>query len=147
VKVIVETGNTHLALFLVRLWLGAMMLYHGGIKLFGGMGPFLDTVATKLHLSPIFGWAAALTEFLGGACIVFGFLTRPAAAGIAVIMAVAAFGVHATDAWPRKEFALCYFIFATVLIIAGAGRFSVDSLIATRLSLVTHHEIGKCRSL
>jgi putative oxidoreductase len=78
---------------------------------------------------------------------VFGFLTRPAAAGIAVIMAVAAFGVHATDPWARKEFALCYFTFATVLIIAGAGRFSVDSLIATRLSLVTHHEIGKCSSL
>ncbi|MCX7929512.1 MAG: DoxX family protein [Chlorobi bacterium] len=120
-------GNLHLALLTLRLWTGAMMLYHGGLKLFGGMDRFLETVTVKLGLPAPLGWAAALTEFVGGALLVFGFLVRPAALATAVVMAVAAFGAHASDPWSRKEFALCYFVLSIAIAIAGAGDYSLDA--------------------
>ncbi|GIV54985.1 MAG: hypothetical protein KatS3mg039_1503 [Candidatus Kapaibacterium sp.] len=133
------TGNTDVALLLVRLWTGAMMIYHGALKLFGGMERFLETVTTKLHLPPLLGWIAALTELSGGILLVVGFLARPAALGVAVTMAVAAFGAHATDPWSRKEFALCYFVFSIAVLIAGAGKYSLDSGIARRVEQQSHY--------
>lgn len=123
---LISTGNVHLSLLLIRLWLGAMMIYHGSTKLFGGMERIVETVTVKLQLPPLFAWAGALAEFVGGLLTIVGLLTRPAAVLIATTMAVAAFGAHAHDPWTRKEFALCYFVFALVLIVAGAGKYSLD---------------------
>lgn len=133
-KSLLGTGNVHLALLVCRLWLGAMMLYHGSLKLFGGMERFLETVTSKLHLPAAMGWAAVLAEFVGGLLVTLGLLTRPAAFGIACTMAVAAFGAHATSPWTQKEFALSYFVIALAIILAGAGRFSIDALIAAKIS-------------
>lgn len=133
-KTLLGVGNVHLALLVCRLWLGAMMLYHGSLKLFGGMERFLETVTSKLHLPAALGWLAAGAEFIGGALVAIGLLTRPAAIGIACTMAVAAFCAHAANPWAQKEFALSYFVFALALIIAGAGQFSVDALITARIS-------------
>lgn len=103
------------------------MIYHGSTKLFGGMERFVETVTIKLQLPALFAWAGALAEFGGGLLAIVGLLTRPAAGLIAVTMAVAAFGAHAHDPWTRKEFALCYFVFAVVLMVAGAGKYSLDA--------------------
>jgi len=65
VKTLLGVGNVHLALLVCRLWLGAMMLYHGSLKLFGGMERFLETVTSKLHLPAALGWLAAGAEFIG----------------------------------------------------------------------------------
>ncbi len=131
-------GNADAALVLIRLWTGAMMLYHGSLKLFGGMERFMETVVTKLHLPPALGWLAALTEFIGGLFLAVGFLTRPAAMLVAITMLVAAFGAHATDPWARKEFALCYAVFSVAIVIAGAGRYSLDAGIARRIQQQSH---------
>jgi putative oxidoreductase len=126
-------GNTDSALLVIRLWTGAMMLYHGGLKLFGGMDRFLETVTSKLHLPPLMGWVAALAEFVGGLLIAVGLLARPATVLVAITMLVAAFGAHASDPWSRKEFALCYFVFSVAVLIAGSGKYSLDAHIARRL--------------
>lgn len=133
-RYIFGSGNVHVALLLLRLWTGAMMLYHGGLKLFGGMDRFVETVATKLGLPPLMAWIAALAELGGGALVLIGFLARPAAVTIAITMAVAAFGAHATDPWQRKEFALCYFVSSLAIAVAGAGRYSFDARIERRLN-------------
>ncbi len=133
-KTLLDVVNVHLALLVCRLWLGAMMLYHGGLKLFGDMERFLETVTSKLHLPAAMGWLAAMAEFAGGALVALGLLTRPATFGIACTMAVAAFGAHAASPWAQKEFALSYFVIALALTIAGAGQFSVDALITARIS-------------
>ncbi|MCS7000870.1 MAG: DoxX family protein [Bacteroidota bacterium] len=141
-KYLFGSGNTDIALLVARIWTGAMMVYHGSIKLFGGMERFLETVTQRLHLPAWMGWAAALIELLGGACLTIGILTRPAAMAVAIVMAVAAFGAHATDPWSRKEFALCYFVFCCVLLAAGAGSYSIDAILLRKQQHSQSNRLG-----
>lgn len=76
--------------FLIRMGLGAVFAAHGGQKVFGlfGGGGLEATVQGFVSMgSPEWvGYAVSLGELLGGLGIFFGFLTRIAALGPAVIM-------------------------------------------------------------
>ena len=43
-------------------------------------------------------------------------------------MAVAAFMVHANDPLAKKELALLYLLIYVTLLVAGAGKYAVDSV-------------------
>jgi putative oxidoreductase len=122
-------------IFLLRIWLGAMMITHGQGKVFGDMVKFISGVE-KLGLpaAGFFGWAAALSEFCGGILLALGLGTRFAAIVVMITMAVAAFMKHAPDAFNVKELALTYLVVSAVIFIIGPGRFSLDSMIAGRRS-------------
>jgi putative oxidoreductase len=47
-------------------------------------------------------------------------------------MTVAAFVAHAGDPFQKRELALFYSIAAVTLLLAGAGRYSLDALIARK---------------
>ncbi len=86
---------------LIRVTAGLLLMPHGAQKLFGwfggrGLGATADFFATKLGLVPGMFWASLVgaTEFFGGLLVVLGLLTRPAAVGVAILMAVAMFPVH-----------------------------------------------------
>jgi putative oxidoreductase len=107
-----------------------------------GLGPsdqFIGGVAGLGFPAPTaFAWAAALTEFVGALLLAAGLLTRPVALAVAFNMAVAAFGVHlhdpivASGGGRSKEMALLYMAPAILFLLAGAGRYSLDALIARR---------------
>ena len=68
------------------------------------------------------------------ALLILGLMTRPAAFLLGFAMVVAAFQVHGADPFfmaggNAKEPAILYLIPAVVLILTGAGNFSLDSLI------------------
>jgi putative oxidoreductase len=88
--------------------------------------------------SPISLVATISAEFFAAALIVLGLATRPAAFVLGFAMCVAAFQVHAHDPWltpagggKAKEMALLYLVPCFVIIITGAGQWSLDSFVHT----------------
>lgn len=119
--------SANLGLLILRIATGGMMLVHGFPKLmkFFGPGPieFADPIGVGVIASLVL---AVFAEFLCSILIIIGFKTKIAAIFGAITMFVAAFVVHASDAFAVKEKALLYFAMYIVLIFTGAGKFSFD---------------------
>jgi len=120
----------------LRIALGVIFLAHGGQKLFGWLGGKGLTAtagffAGKLGMTPGMLWAAlaGIGEFGGGLLLLFGLFTRLGALFISIVMLVAIFKVHwGTFFMPAGvEFAFSLFSSAVALLIAGGGKFSLDS--------------------
>jgi len=128
-----ETGLSPLAnagLTLLRIFAGvAMALGHG----LGKMPPsdkfVASTEAMGFPLPGLFAWAAALSEFLGGAFLALGLFTRPASFFIICTMLVALLGVHLRDPFGRQELALLYLFIALCFLLKGANDWSVDAFL------------------
>ena len=139
IKKLMSTSND-LSLTILRLVLGVVFLAHGSQKMlgwFGGYG-FHGTMGALTHM----GMPAAVAfliiaaEFFGGLGLILGLLTRVAAFGIAVTMAVAVFTVHLQYGffanWTGKqagegyEYHLLAIAIAVALLLRGAGKFSAD---------------------
>jgi putative oxidoreductase len=140
---IVSTRNEYAALIL-RLVLGAVFFAHGAQKALGWFGGYgfartLTQFTTSMHIPEPLALLAIAAEFLGGLGLIAGFLTRVAAAGIAVNMIVAIAMVHyrmgffmnwsGTKKGEGFEFHLLVIAVALALIIRGAGAFSIDRLL------------------
>jgi putative oxidoreductase len=126
----------------VRLGLGVIFVAHGAQKLFGWFGGhgLRGTVAyfrEALGIPAPATVVAALLEFGGGVCLLLGFLARPAALGILIVMAVAVAKVHAPHGFflnfaltPGRghgyEFNLALMAMALSILLGGAGILSVD---------------------
>jgi putative oxidoreductase len=117
------------AIFLIRLWLGAMMIYHGFQKLFFNMSGFIDYLAKANYPFPtVLAYLAAGSEFFGGLLIVAGFLTQYAAALVLITMLVAGFVAHGSDPFAKKELPLTYALISLSLMLSGSGKWSVETL-------------------
>jgi putative oxidoreductase len=123
---------------LLRATAGLLLVPHGAQKLFGWFGGYgLDATgqffATKLGLPASFALIAGLIEFAGGLALALGFLTRPVAALVAAVMAVAVVQVHLPAGlfWTAGgyEYPLLWGVVALFFAIRGGGRLSVDALI------------------
>jgi putative oxidoreductase len=129
--------RTDIALVVLRLVLGSIFIAHGAQKLFvfgfdGVAGAFGQM---GVPAAGFFGPFVALVEFFGGIAVILGLLTRLAALGLGATMLVAILLVHARAGFFNPngiEFPLSLLGIATALVSAGAGRWSVDALIAGR---------------
>src|SRR5690242_10163225 len=79
------------ALFVIRLCLGAVMVYYGSMKLFGAFGGpgFQATLASMeadKQIPQAVGMLVIAGEFAGGLGLIFGVLTRVAAFGVMCVM-------------------------------------------------------------
>jgi len=143
-KFLFKTNNSF-APTLARLTLGIVMFPHGAQKalgLFGGYGfnGTMNFFTQQMHIPAVFAFLAIAAEFLGSLGLITGFLTRIAAFGIAVNMAVAVAMVHATNGFFMNwygnqkgegfEYHLLTFGVALIVMIYGAGKLSVDALLA-----------------
>jgi putative oxidoreductase len=133
------------SLLIVRVVLGVIFFAHGAQKVFGCFGgPGLKgTIAYFKQAMGIPAGAtvlAALIECFGGLAMLAGFLVRPAALGLIMVMLVAVAKVHWTNGFflnmsmtPGKghgyEFNLALIGMALAVLVGGAGRYSVDRLI------------------
>ena len=133
-----EAGWGTLAL---RIPVGIIFAAHGAQKLFGWFGGYgLEGTGewlASIGLAP--GYLMALlaggAEFFGGLALVFGVLVRPAGVALAVAMLVAIFSVHVDNGLFMSnngyEFALALLAAALSLVVSGAGRGSLDGLLAS----------------
>jgi putative oxidoreductase len=126
-----------LGLALIRIITGLVFAMHGGQKLFvygfdGVTGAFTQM---GIPMAAVAGPAVALLEFFGGLALILGLLTRFAGLGLAINMLGALFFVHAKAGFfmPNGyEFVLTLLAGAAALTVAGAGRYSLDALLASR---------------
>jgi putative oxidoreductase len=126
-------GLQRLAVLMLRLLLGAVFVMHGSQKILGGGGVagFAGGLA-KMGIEPHvpLAWVVAITEFVGGICVFFGFLTRFWAAGLVIDMAVAMFKVHLVNGFFISkngfEFPLTLGVMALVVVMTGPGPMSMD---------------------
>ena len=132
-----STGRVDLALAILRGTVGAIAVAHGAQKLFVyGFGGVTGAFAQMgIPLPGIAGPATALVEFFGGLALVVGLLTRLAGLGLAITMLGAIGFVHLASGFfaPNGiEFPLALLAATVALAITGAGRYSLDALIARR---------------
>lgn len=124
------------ALTLLRLVLGISMLYHGWEKLIpaggfsrahplAGIESFNHFVMT-LGLPYWLGYISIVTEFLGGALLILGLLTRLSALLIAVNMLVAIWTVNMRHGYASSEYSLALASMAFMLVVAGSGALALD---------------------
>ncbi len=78
------------SLFVLRLFVGAVFLAHGALKLFGGLSGFAGFLQQAgVPLPDIMAPLAAAVEFLGGVSIILGLGTRIASLLLTAVMVVA----------------------------------------------------------
>ncbi|MCY7374710.1 MAG: DoxX family protein [Pyrinomonadaceae bacterium] len=127
-----ESGLSPLAnagLTLLRIFAGvALALSHGIGKLPPSEQFIAGTANIGFPAPTVFAWAAALSEFLGGAFLALGLFTRLSSFFIAVTMLVALVGVHLNDPFGKKELAFLYLFIALCFLLKGAGDWSLDSI-------------------
>jgi putative oxidoreductase len=123
-------------LLLVRLIVGVSMTYHGFEKLIppGGLHrahplagfDYFAQFVVSLGMPRWLGYVSVLTEFVGGICLLLGFLTRIAAFFVAINMAVALVTVNFRHGYAGSETSLGLFGIATLLILTGSGAVALD---------------------
>ena len=128
----------------LRVPVGVIFTAHGAQKLFGWFGGYgLEGTAgwmDSIGLSPgmLMAVLAGAAEFFGGLALIIGLLTRPAAAALSIAMLVAIFAVHFANglfmANNGYEFGLALLAASVSLLFSGAGKLSVDKLVAKKLN-------------
>jgi putative oxidoreductase len=119
-----------LALFVMRLALGAVMVGHGYQKVFGGLHHHVQFV-TSLGLPAWSAYLSAFTEFFGGLLVLIGLFTRIAALGIFIDLSVAILKVHLHKGMMGPggyEFPMALAALAFGLIFLGAGQIAFDHI-------------------
>ncbi|QUJ69970.1 DoxX family protein (plasmid) [Photobacterium sp. GJ3] len=139
----VLTSVNSVAPLALRVPAGIIFMAHGAQKLFGAFGGYgLEGTGqwmASIGLEPgmLMAFLAGSGEFFGGLLILLGLLTRPAAAVLAVTMVVAIVAVHLPNglfmANGGYEFGLSLLAIAVSLAVSGAGKLSVDNLLAKRI--------------
>ena len=122
-------GMASLGLLILRVAAGVLMMTHGWSKIqnFEGMVQSgFDPIGMGATLSVVMLIGA---EFIAALFIVLGLLTRLSAVPLIVAMSVAAFVEHASDPLQVKELSLIYLTIFASLMITGAGKYSLDSIL------------------
>jgi putative oxidoreductase len=140
--------NNNINSLILRLMLGIVFFPHGAQKLlgwFGGQGfsATMNFFTSKMHIPAVLSFLIIITESLGSLCLIIGILTRLTAFSVLCIMTGAIWLVH----WPNGffmnwfgnqagegfEYHLLVIAMSFVLIIAGAGKWSVDRWLTIKL--------------
>ncbi len=124
-----------IGLLILRIGIGLMFMGHGCPKLFGGpekwelIGGTMQVIG--IHFTPMFwGFMAAFSEFVGGALLVLGFLTRPACLLLLITMFVAAsMHIGKGDPFVKYSHAVEAGIIFLSMFFIGPGKYSLDERI------------------
>ncbi len=130
----VQHGNIDAALLVVRVSIAVLMLLHGLPKLAKLFSDEPIVFVSIFGLSPSLSLVLAVfSEVLCSILIFIGLGTRFAAVPLIITMAIAAFYYHAADPFSDKEVAILYLVGYIAILIAGAGKYSLDNVIARRI--------------
>ena len=146
-KTLFQTDEAWSGLIL-RVMLGLVMLPHGAQKLLGWYGGFgfagtMGFFTEQMHMPAVVAFLVIIGESFGSLGLILGLLTRFTAASLSLIMVGAIAMVH----WPNGffmnwfgkqagegfEYHLLVIGMSLALLIAGAGKWSVDGAIAKKL--------------
>jgi len=127
-----DSVSTGLAV--LRIAAGVVFLNHGYQKMF--VFGFSGVTGAFTHMGVpvpgVMGPLIALLEVFGAVALIFGFLTRPLALAFVCDMLGAILLVQLKNGFSKYELEFLLCAASVALIFTGAGRFSVDALIAGR---------------
>ena len=132
-----QTSNQSWGITILRVVVGIVFLAHGTQKIFeygfhGTAGAF---AGMGIPLPAVSSAVVALVEFLGGAALIVGLLTRWAAALNGFDMVVAILVVHLKNGFLKPggfEHPLAMLAACVALVMVGPGAASVDGALAKR---------------
>lgn len=117
----------------MRVALAAMMIAGHGWPKVATFAERATRFADPLGVGPKTSLILAIGAEVGcSLLLVLGLFTRAALVPLAFTMAMAAFVIHGDDPWQKKEMALLYLVPFLALMGTGAGRFSLDGVLAER---------------
>jgi len=134
----------------LRLALGAGFMVHGYAKLSRGVAGFAKLLAfASVPLPKLMAWIGATTELFGGAMLILGLLVSIVSIPLIITMLTAMISIQYKFGFssvktigltasgpvfgpPGYEINLIYIAALLSLLITGAGRFSVDAVLAKR---------------
>ncbi|MGY4384777.1 putative oxidoreductase [Pedobacter sp. UYP24] len=124
-------GSLNVILLIFRVVLGAFMMVHGYAKLqgvlAGGEIQFMDPIgigqAGSLYL-------AIFAEFFCSIFLILGLATRLAVIPLIITMLVVIFVALGSAPFEKKELALHYLLAYFLILIIGAGKYSLDFFIS-----------------
>jgi putative oxidoreductase len=120
-------------LLVVRVFIGFAMLSHGFPKLQmlleGGKTEFFDFLGMGPQVTL---GLTVFAEFVCSILLILGLFSRIALGFLIFTMIIAGFVVHGADPFAKQEMSLIYLSVYLLLIVFGAGKFSVDHLIEKR---------------
>lgn len=126
----------------LRIPAAIIFIAHGGQKLFAWFGGYglEGTGQWMASIGLVPGYQLALlagsAEFFGGIALLVGFMVRPTALILALTMLVAIFSVHFVNGLFMSnngyEFALALLAISASLIFSGAGKVSIDNILANK---------------
>jgi putative oxidoreductase len=140
--------NDRIAPLIARLTLGLVMFPHGAQKVLGWYGGYgfsgtLHFFTQQMHIPALLAFLAIAAEFAGSLGLITGLFSRVAALGIATNMIVAIEMVHKANGFFMNwygnqkgegyEYHLLVIGLALIVLIHGAGKLSLDTLVARRL--------------
>lgn len=132
---------------IVSLMLGIVFFPHGAQKMFGwfggpGFAGEMELLTGLVGLPAVVALLVILGEFFGSLGLIVGFLSRAAAAGIAVIMVGAVVVAHLQHGffmnWSGQqagegfEYHLLALALCAVVMLRGSGAASVDRALTAR---------------
>lgn len=150
---ILLTDKNNMSAFIARLALGIVVFPHGAQKLLGWFGGYgfqrsMEFMTQGVHLPYIIGLLVILIEFFGALFLIFGFLTRISALGILGNFIGVVITSHSTSGffmnWSGQanigeglEYFILLFGLAIISLLAGGGKFSLDTLLTNKKSNLT----------
>jgi len=129
-------------LLVIRVAAGLVLAPHGWFKLVDGAQGLAGGLAAKgLPMPSVLAWCATLSELVGGALLIAGLFTRPAAAVVSFTMVFAWVSSHLADlpkigrpGGPAFEYPFLLSMVALGIVLAGPGRYSADAALEGRVS-------------
>lgn len=133
---------------ILRLTLGLVMFPHGAQKLLGWFGGFgfsgtMGFFTGTMHLPWIIAFLVIMGEFFGSLALIAGFFSRFVAVSFVIIMVGAIATSHLPHGffmnWSGQqqgegyEYHLLVIGMSLALMLTGAGRWSVDRMVAQRM--------------
>lgn len=123
----------NVALLAMRLLFGGLFLWHGMAK-FALYGGNMVAFPNPLGIGSVVSFYMTLfAEVVCSVAVIFGAFYRLALVPMIVTMAMAFFVVHHGDAFATKELALVFMSAFVLMFCMGAGKYSLDNIIAKRL--------------
>lgn len=126
---------THTVLLILRIAIAILMLVHGVPKLNMLLSGDAHLFPAVMGMSPTLSLVLAVLAEVGCSVLVLvGLGTRLAVIPLIITMLVAVLYVHIADPFSAQELGIHYVLVYAALLLMGSGRFSVDHILATKLS-------------
>ncbi len=110
----------------MRVGFGILIIKRGFDKIFSLQYKFMNFMGIGSRISLVL---VIFAEFFCGILLTFGLFTRLACIPLIITVGVALFKAHNADFFGKGEVAALYLCGFLAILLAGAGRVSVDNMI------------------